>query len=792
MKASLRWLREFVELPEDPREVAEALDLLGIEVESMEETPLPFGDVVVASVLAIEPHPAADRLRLVAIDHGTAKATVVCGAWNFDVGDVVPYAPPGSRLAGGLEVAEREIRGVSSPGMICSEAELGLGDDAEGIMLIGPDEAAVGTDLSEAVGLPDVVFDVSITSNRPDLMSMYGLARDLAAYFDTEARPPDVSEIVGAGDSSVRVLVESPDRCPRFTAREIRGLTVGPSPLWMRTRLRSVGVRPISNIVDVTNYVMLELGQPLHAFDLDRIGEATVVVRTAVEGEKLVTLDGEDRELRETDLVIADATRPIGLAGVMGGEDSEVTESTSAVLLEAAHFRAAGVLFTSKHHRLRSEASARFERGVDPLLPAMASHRATALIARHCGGEPVGGLVDEQGDPFVPTVAGLPPAEVERLLGVEVPAGDIERLLERLGFTVEGSNPLTVTVPSYRPDVTRPADLVEEVARLYGFERIPERLPKGPGDGLPSWERVRRRLREVLVGAGYFETISFDFAAPGDIAGLGFDADDRRSRPLRLRNPVSDEQGHLRTTLLPGLLDGLRVNAMRNRHFAALFEVGSVFLESDGPIPDQPRLVGFASMGSVADLPWEPPRERDARDAVGLVETLLRAFEVPYELSPAIVPGMHPGRGAEVVVDGAVVGSVGEIHPQIAGTWGLVGRVAAGEIDTAVLDRREAREFRTPSTLPPVVFDLAFDLGDDVPASRLLHTVREAAGPLLERLVVFDVFSGPPLDPGRRSIALRLTFRDPDRTLTDDDLAPVRDRIAERVAGDIGGRLRGG
>jgi phenylalanyl-tRNA synthetase beta chain len=792
MKASLRWLRELVDLPDDPHEVADALDRLGIEVESIEEAPLPFDGVVVANVLSVEPHPDADRLRVVSIDHGAGKATVVCGAWNFDVGDIVAYAPPGSSLAGGLEVGEREIRGVSSPGMICSESELGLGDDAEGIMVLDPDEAAVGSVLSDSVPLPDVVFDVSITSNRPDLMSMYGLARDLAAFFGTEARPPGAQEIAGQGEPSVRVLVEAGDRCPRFTAREIRGLTVGPSPLWMRTRLRSVGFRPISNIVDVTNYVMLELGQPLHAFDVDRIGGATVVVRTAVEGETLLTLDGEERVLRDIDLVIADAMRPMGLAGVMGGEDTEVVDTTTGVLLEAAHFRPAGVLFTSKHHRLRSEASARFERGVDPLLPAVASHRATALLVQHCGGQPVGALIDQQESRFVPSVVAFEPSEVERLLGVRVPADDIERILERLGFTIEGSGRLTVTVPSYRPDVTRPADLVEEVARLYGFDRIPERLPKGPGDGLPSWERNRRRLREILVGAGYFETLSFDFAAPGDIGSLGFDGGDRRSRPLRIRNPVSDEQGHLRTTLLPGLLGGLRVNTMRNRNSAALFEVGSVFLESDGPIPDQPCLVGFAAMGDVTGLPWEPARERDARDAVGLLESLFAAFGVPYELVATTVPGMHPGRGAEVVVDGVVVGAVGEIHPEVAAAWGLVKRVAVGELDTAVLDRRGAREFRAPSSLPPVVFDLAFDVGDDVPASRLLGVVREAGGPLLERLVVFDVFTGPPLDPGRRSIAVRLTFRDPDRTLTDEDLAPVRDRIAARVATDIDGRLRGG
>jgi phenylalanyl-tRNA synthetase beta chain len=792
MRASLRWLRELVDLPDDAAEVAEALDLLGIEVESMEELALPFSGVVVARVLSVAAHPDADRLRVVSIDHGGGEATVVCGAWNFDAGDIVAYAPPGSRLAGGLEVGEREIRGVASPGMICSEAELGLGEDADGIMVVDHAAAKVGSDLSDAVPLPDVVFDVSITSNRPDLMSMHGLARELAALFETEARMPEVAEIAAEGPSGVRVVVDAPDRCPRFTAREIRGVTVGPSPLWMRTRLRAVGVRPISNIVDITNYVMLELGQPLHAFDLDRIGDATVVVRTATEGEGLTTLDGEDRVLRDVDLVIADSAHPMGLAGVMGGEATEVSESTTGVLLEAAHFRQAGVLFTSKHHRLRSEASARFERGVDPELPPLASHRAAALIVEYAGGTPVGALIDVQAAAFEPPVVALPPSEVERLLGVAVPADEVRSILERLGFAVEGAGPFTVTVPSHRPDVTRRADLVEEVARLYGFDRIPERLPKGPGEGLPPWERARRRLRETLIGAGYFEVLSLDFVAAADIASMGFDPSDRRGRPLRLRNPLSDEQAHLRTTLLPGLGGGLRVNAMRNRHSAALFEIGSVFLESEGAIPDQPRLVAFASTGESRASSWEPARERDAHDAVGVIETVFGAFDIDYELVPGVVPGMHPGRGAEIVVDGAVVGFVGEIHPDVAAAWGLTGRVTAGEMDTAVFESRGVRAFRTPSPLPPVVFDLAFDIADDVPAARLLDAVRGAAGPRLERIVVFDVFSGAPLEPGRRSIAVRLTFRDPERTLTDDDLAPVRDEIAVRVAAEVHGRLRGG
>jgi phenylalanyl-tRNA synthetase beta chain len=790
VNASLLWLRELVDLPDDPEAVASALDLLGIEVESIDRLELPFTGVVVAQVLEVAQHPDADRLRVVTIDHGGKQSTVVCGAWNFDEGDIVAYAPPGSRLAGGLDVGEREIRGIVSPGMICSERELGLGDDAEGIMLIDESEAAVGSDLAQAVPLPDVVFDVSITSNRPDLMSMYGLARDLAAHFQTTAHLPEDNEVESAGEATVTVRVEAPERCPRFTAREIHGVTVGPSPLWMRTRLRSVGVRPISNVVDVTNYVMLEVGQPLHAFDLGRVGGRTVVVRTATDGEPMTTLDGEERALRPADLVIADERRPIGLAGVMGGLDSEVSTDTSDVLLEAAHFEASGVLFTGKHHGLRTEASARFERGVDPELPPLASERATALLVRHCGGTAVGDLIDERFGDIAPVVVSLASSEVERLLGVAVSGDDIRDILERLGFAVDGADPMIVSVPSYRPDVSRPADLVEEVARLYGLDRIPERLPKGPGQGLPAAEQTRRLARQVMVGAGFFEALSFDFVAPTDVEAFGFD--DRRSRPLRVRNPLSDEQAYLRTSLVPGLLGGLRANVMRNVDPQPLFEVGSVFLESDGELPDQPHLIAFVAMGAAPGQPGEPPRSRDARDAAGVLETLLAAFGVPYVLEPAVLPGLHPQRGARVVVEGSVVGFVGEIHPDVAAGWGLKGRVGVGEIELGALARRGTRIFRAPSAMPPLVVDLAFDLADDVPASRVVDVVRSAAGPLLEEVVVFDVFSGPPLDQGRRSLALRLTFRDPTRTLTDDDLVPARGAIAAAVSEQLEGRLRGG
>jgi len=780
MKASLRWLREFVDLPEDPAAVASALDSIGVEVEEIDHLELPFSGVVVAKVTAIDPHPDADRIRVVTVDVGDREVTLVCGAWNFDVGATVAYSPPGATLAGGFEVGEKEIRGVPSPGMICSERELGIGDDSDGILVLDETAAPIGADLASIVPLPDVVFDVAITSNRSDLMSTYGLARDLAAHFGVAASTPEMPELPSAGSASVVVRVEDADGCPRFTAREITGVRIGPAPLWMRVRLRSLGVRPISNIVDITNYVMLEVGQPLHAFDRDRLAGTRIVVRRAADGEMLRTLDGEERTLSADDLVIADASVAVGLAGIMGGEESEVTAGTTALVLEAAHFDHARVLFTGKRHAIRTEALARFERGVDPALPPLASARAAALILEHAGGEVVGGLVDVVAErPATPPVT-LASSEVERLLGVAVAPDEIERILTALGFGVEGSDPFTVSVPSYRPDVSRPADLVEEVARIHGFDHIPARLPHGPGVGLPPRERLRRQVRQVLAGAGYYEVLSLDFVDDEAIAAVGFPDDDRRARPIRVRNPLSEEHAYLRTTLLPGLLGGLRTNKARGQRVVSLFEVGSVFLRGEDELPDQPHMVGFAAVGG-----------RDATDASGLIDRVLAEAAVRADIVAAQVPGMHPGRAAEVHVGGRTVGYFGEVHPAVALRWDLEDRVIAGEIELLAL-LGETAPFEPPSPMPPVLFDLAFDLPEDVPAARLLDEVRSSAGPLIERIVVFDVFSGPPLADGRKSIGLRLTARDMERTLTDDELAPVRGTVAAAVAASLDGRLRGG
>jgi len=790
---SLRWLREFADLPDDGEEVARALSNLGHEVEGMQRVEAPFSGVVVARVLEVRPHPRADKLRLARLETGAGEQEVVCGAWNFDAGAVVPLSVVGSVLAGGLRVGEREIRGVLSRGMICSEAELGLSEESSGILVLG-EGFEVGADFAACLPYPDVLFEVTTTSNRPDAMSIYGLARDLAARFRVPLRPLSADVGPTGAPTRGRAVVEDPERCPRFTAREIRGLKIGPSPLWMRLRLRDAGVRPISNVVDVTNYVTLELGQPLHAFDLDLVAEETLVVRRARPKERLTTLDGVERRLSTDDLLITSPAGPLALAGIMGGESSEVRPETSRVFLEVAHFAPPGILFSGKRHGLRTEAGARFERGVDPALPPLASARAARLMADLAGGEVAGGFIDHYPRAIEPWLVELPRHEPARLLGEELGGARIEDLLTRLGFGVSGGDPWQVTVPTYRPDVTRAADLVEEIARLHGYDEFPSRLPKGVGEGLPTWERRRRLVRRALVGAGCYEVLAFPFQGQAEIDALGLPEGDRRRSPVRLRNPLSEEQAFLRTSLIPGLLQALRANLARGRADGAVFEMGRVFFPSDGDLPDQPQRVAFALTGRPPGPRWESqPPERDARDAVGVWEVLAGALGVDARMEQAVEPSFHPGRTGRVRVGETPLGVVGEIHPAVAGRFGLTGRVAVGDFDLdALLAPVPPRAFSAPSPYPPVVFDLAFDLAEEVPAAALLSEVRRGAGPSLERVEVFDLFRGAPLVPGRKSLALRLTFREAQRTLTDEDLVPVRARITEGVAAALGGRLRGG
>ena len=792
MKASLRWIQEYVDLPtDDLAELEEVLSNLGIAVEGVEQIEASFSGVVVAKVLEVGKHPNADKVRIARLDAGAGPVEVVCGAWNFEAGATVAYATVGAVLPGGFEVGEKEIRGVMSPGMICSEVEMGLGEEAGGILVLEDGYAEPGTDFAGTLPYPDAIFDVSITPNRPDAMSIHGIARDLAAHYDIAVTTPAI-EFEESGSTEAKVLIEERDRCPRFTAREVKDITVAPSPLWMRLRLRDVGVRSISNVVDVSNYVMLEFGQPLHAFDLDRIPEETIVVRLATDGERLTTLDGVERILSSEDLVIAGVEEPLGLAGIMGGGDSEVSGSTTRALIEVAHFEPTRVLLSGKRHALRTEAVARFERGVDPELPPVASARAAMLTAELGGGTVVGGFVDEYPNRFEPAIVDLPDHEAERLLGIDLSVAQQTEYLQRLGFEIEGSDPMRVTVPSYRPDVTRAADVVEEIVRIHGYNEIPSRLVIGRGGGLTAEQTAARAVRAVMVGSGFYEILSFDFLGLGEIEALQLDADDPRLAPVRIRNPLNEEQEYLRTTLLPGLLAGLRRSSQRNRPDAALFEMGSVFLRGDGDLPDQPKHMAFVATGSRSGSALDDAGNYAAEDAIGAVEVLLGALGIEGSIVQQPVAGLHPGRSGLVMSGDVQLGVVGELDPAVAATWDLSGRVVVGEFDLAALIPPAATPFAPPSPYPPVVFDLAFDVPDDLSVAELLAVVNGGAGEDLERLAVFDVFRGSPLAEGRKSFAVRLTMRNGERTLTDDELVPIRDLITGRVRDDLGGSLRGG
>ena len=797
MNLTLNWLRDFVDLPtSDPEEIKDVLESLGHEVEEMRPLDVTFSGVVIGKVLDISAHPNADKVRLCTVDVGDKQPEIVCGAWNFDAGAIVPVALPGAVLQGSFEIGRRSIRGVESNGMICSEAELEVGEDASGIMVLDTayPEAAdhIGADFASVLDLPDVYYEVSITPNRPDCMSVLGLARELAAYFELPLHVPPVSLDAGPPDAATSLRIEDPKACPRFAGREMRDVAVGPSPHWMRWRLSVAGVRPISNVVDASNYAMIEMGHPTHTFDLDRLG-GTVVVRRAEEGEPLTTLDGVERRLEASDIVVADAEHAVAVAGVMGGAATEVHEATTRILIEAAYWEPPSIMLTSKRLGLRSEASSRFERGMDPEFCQTAADRVAQLLEQIAGATSVAGAVDSYPGRRPPLEIELALSDIPRHLGIEIDGDRVTSLLERLGFVVAGSDPLRVTVPTRRPDVARTVDLVEEVARLHGFDAIPDRVATGNGGGLPPYEASLRRLRSALVGAGYHEALTFSFIGAADLDALGLPRDDPRRDGIRVTNPLRDEEGVMRTTLLPGLLKAAGENMARMVASVALFETGKVFLRSDAKIPDQPEHLAFLATGERSGDWSSPARPVDIRDATGLWELLAREMRVPDPAVRAVaLPGFHPGRSAEITISGAVAGVVGEVHPQVAAAFGLGEHVIAGEIrlEGLLLDR-DPFTYAPPSQYPPAIFDLAFELDDEVPAADVLGALAAGGGDVVETSTIFDIFTGSPIPEGRKSIAVRITLRAASQTMTDEQVAPIRRSIAAAVEARTGASLRG-
>lgn len=795
MRVSLSWLREFTPVEGDAAAIADALNQIGLIVDAVDEPGREIAGVVAARVLEVADHPDADKLTLVDIDHGAGQTRVVCGARNLGSGDVVPYAPPGATLPGGFILEKRKIRGQVSDGMLCSARELGIGEDHEGILHLDA-SAELGADAREVLGLDDVVFELDITPNRPDAMSIVGVARDLAALTGAPFEVPEPS-VTGGGRAAAEectVEIVDLDRCPRYLAMT-GSVEMGTSPEWLRGRLTLAGMRPISSVVDVTNYVLLERGQPLHAFDHDRLGGGGIRVRVARDGERMTTLDGVEREFTAEDLLICDADDvPHAIAGVMGGLHSEVGTATTRLLLESAYFSPAGILQTSKRLGLRSEASARFERGVDPNGIEVSARRAWELFEQVAEGTAGSGAVDEYPRPVEREQIALRPRRVNEVLGTELKASEITGYLEALEMEVDGDDPrLTVSVPTFRPDLAREIDLVEEVARLHGYNNVERTVPRPAAQvgALTPDQRRRRVAFDALVGAGLDEAMTLSLVAPSDLEAAGYPA-----VGIEVENPLRSEESLLRPAVLPGLLRSVAFNASHGIADTGLFEVGTVFqAPRDGEVlPDEHEHLAVTLSGVRARHPHEPDRPVDVHDAVGVVEIVVEALELDaWQLDPAPRPGFHPGRCAVLYVDGEEAGAVGEISPQVIDALELPEPTVGLEVDLGRLIRARRRErwYRPPSRFPSSSIDLAFVVERSVPAAVVRTTLVDAGGDLLERVELFDVFESETLGPDRVSLAYRLRFRAGDRTLTDEEVGELRQQCIDAVSRSHGAELRG-
>ncbi|MBB4665273.1 phenylalanine--tRNA ligase subunit beta [Conexibacter arvalis] len=807
MKVPLSWLHEHCHPDLSAPELARRLALTGTEVERIAHHGVPSPDnFVVAKVLAAEQHPDADRLRVTQLDVGEDEPLqVVCGAPNARAGITVALARPGARLPDGTKLKKAKLRGVVSNGMILGESEIDLGVDHSGIMELDGDLIA-GTPLANVLPLETDVLELEITPNRPDCLGVYGVAREVHAATGAPLGPAPWEQDPGTAGplDGISVTVET-DRCPRFTARIFEDVRIGPSPEWLKARLMAAGQRPISNVVDITNYVMLLCGQPLHAFDLDRVAGGALTVRDGRDGDVLETLDGETRRLDPDMVVICDADGPTSLAGVMGGARSEVHDGTTRVLLESATWDGPNIQRTSTRLGLRSEASGRFEKGLAPEQTVEALAVATRLLVELCGATVREGTLDVAGpsgwDATHQTIR-LRDARVPALLGAEIPRARSAEILTALGFGVaDAADGLDVTVPHFRRnDVTREADLIEEVARIDGVDKLPATLPlrRGAAGRLTPSQLLRRTAADTLAGAGLHEVIGWSWSAPDLADRLRLPANDPLRGAIAVDNPMSAEHGLLRTTLLGGLLDVARRNVTHGVADVAIFESGAVFLPSDDELPREPHMLGALLTGAVRRPTWteSQPPQADFFAAKGVLAHLLDTLRVTWRVEPGAEPFLHPGRSAQVLVspagggDEVVVGWLGELHPSVAADWDLE-RTALFmlDLDVVIAAVPGPAVYADYTSFPEVRQDLAVVLDDTVPAAEVVRVVRDAGGPLLADVEVFDVYRGAQVGDGKVSLALRLAFRSPERTLTDEEVAQRRGAIEEALSG-LGGSLR--
>jgi phenylalanyl-tRNA synthetase beta chain len=808
MRTPYGWVESYCKSGLTPGELADRLTMTGTKVEALHHVGVAdVSDFVVGRVVSVERHPDADRLTVCEVDDGDGTRTIVCGAPNVEAGQIVAVARPGAIMPDGKQLGEATLRGVRSSGMILAEDEVGISDDHTEIMVL-ENGAKPGSPLLDHLPIADEVLELEITPNRPDCLAIYGVAREVHAITGRplEPDPTDADvEATGHRPSAVEIQVD-PEICLRFTARVFEDVRIGPSPLWLKQRLTAAGQRPISNVVDITNYVMLLCGQPLHAFDLDEVRGGRIDVRRAAPGEKMTTLDDVERELDESMALVCDAEGPSGIAGIMGGQISEVSDKTTRVLMEAATWVGPNILVTSKALDLRTEASARFEKQLHPESAMAAQRLAARLMVELCGARQVGDTIDVYPSPLPSRTVRLRLPRIEKLVGVHIPYDEARGILERLGFEVAdaGDDAWGVGVPYWRDiDVTREADLIEEIARVYGLEKVPTTMPARPEaiGKLTTEEQLRRRLEDVLRDRGLTETACWSFTAPETLTHLRLG----ELPALRLANPLSEDMSIMRPLLLPGLLDAARWNAARGRGDLALFESAHVYRPSGPLVSADPQRSPKGSYPSVERHHlgglltgrgaggWRtPPRPVDFFRAKGLVEAVLDAARIEWWAEPGERPFLHPGRAATVIAaeDERKLGWIGELHPLVAREWDLEG-VAAFELDLDLIAELAPGppRFEPVSAFPPVIQDIAVVVPEEVQAADVELAVAEGGGELLTRLELFDVYRGEQVGDGNKSLALRLEFQAPDRTLTDDEVAGVRALIEDRI-GELGGRLR--
>lgn len=792
MKVSISWLKNYVPIEIDVADLAEALTMAGLEVDSVQDRYGFLNTVRVARIESIEPHPNADKLKIVRIDSGSSKVRVVCGAPNVRSDMRVPWAMPGTTLPDGTVIAKSVIRGEASEGMLCSEAELGLGLDQSGILSLD-ETLAPGTSISEALSLSDAVIEIDLTPNRPDCLSVLGIAREIAAVQKTTLTYPD-TRIVDQDNTiatQTSVKIESPDHCPRYVARLVTDVTIAPSPFWLQDRLLSVGLRPINNIVDITNFVLLETGQPLHAFDFDHLDENRIVVRTARQGETFVTLDNNERNLDDDMLMICDGKKPVAVGGVMGGLNSEIESTTQRVLIESAYFSPRSVRKTSKKLGLSTDASYRFERGADPDGVISAVNRAAQLMVELASGKLVHGIIDEYPNQQFRAVVELSTAHTNRLLGIDLTRDQIAALLRSVEFEVEsGQNDdnLKVTAPSFRVDVSRAEDLMEEVARLYGYDKIITTFPAIPAEGTTTVPalRLRNRIKQFMGGCGFTEAVTYSFIGKHFADQLRLKDDDERRRAVSILNPLTEDQAVMRTSLLPGMLATMGHNIAQGTRHIKIFEIGKAFIAnqpSERPREIETLIALWSGPRTPAD--WENKETPcDFYDIKGVAEALqldLKISGLKYTATDADkCRHTRAGHSAEIIAGAKVIGTIGEIHPQVLANYDLKQTAFFFEIHLDQLAQLIPGEIkaRPLPRFPSVSRDITLIVSNSVEAQGLLDEVAAMDEALMESVLLFDVFTGSPIPDGKKSISFRLTYRSATRTLSDDEVNALHKTIS--------------